>query len=49
MRASTTTSAFRPAGFGSINVHTSRSTGRLTGVQAGRSGSFGRASGSMSG
>jgi hypothetical protein len=33
----------KPSGFGVVSVRASRSTGRITGVRTGRSGSFGRA------
>lgn len=34
----------RPSGFGRVSVRTNSSTGRLSGVRSGRSGSFGRSS-----
>lgn len=34
----------RPSGFGRVSVRTSASTGRLSGIRSGRSGSFGRSS-----
>jgi hypothetical protein len=39
----------KPSGFGRVSVRASRSTGSITGVRTGRSGSFGRAGGSGSG
>jgi hypothetical protein len=38
----------KPSGFGRVSVRASRSTGSITGVRTGRSGSFGRAGGSGS-
>ena len=32
----------KPSGFGVVSVRASKSTGRITGVRTGRSGSFGR-------
>lgn len=39
----------KPSGFGRVSVRTSRSTGAVTGVASGRSGSFGRSRSSWSG
>ena len=48
VRVPSGSTAYRPAGFASVLVHTSRVSGHLTGMQAGRSGSFGRFHGSAS-
>jgi hypothetical protein len=45
IRTGTGTVAFRPAHFGSMMVHASRSNGRMIGFVGSRSGSFGRAGG----
>ena len=39
----------KPSGFGRVSVRASRSTGTITGIRSGRSGSFGRAGGRSGG